>query len=179
MRVSNVMMIGTATLLIVGIGAPATAQPTDPKEKSSTEINDGDRALNTMENIATKPLKDMNIIKKKVAPELEAMMAEPYSMKGLRTCRQIITEVKKIDEMLGPDVDSPEALEAAKKQTPAEFVFGATEAVAGSLIPFTGLIRFVSGAQKRERYAQAAVFAGSVRRAYLKGTARNRGCKGV
>jgi len=181
MRILNRLTIGTTALLMAGAlpMISAQAQTADPKDKQSKKINDGDRALNTMENIATKPLKDMNIVKKKIAPALEAMMAEPYSMKGLRTCRQIITEVRKIDDMIGPDVDSPEAMQAARKQTPAEFAFGATEAIAGSLIPFTGLVRFVSGAQKRERYAQAAVFAGSVRRAYLKGTARNRGCKGV
>jgi hypothetical protein len=175
------VLIGTALMLIAAMTgeAVAVAQPQDPKDKSSDKINDGDRALDTMENIATKPLKDMNIVKKKIPPELEAMMKEPYSMKGLKTCKQIIAEVRKIDAMLGPDVDSAEAKAGAKDQTPSEFVLGTAEAVAGSLIPFTGVIRFVSGAQKREKYAQAAVFAGSVRRAYLKGTARNRGCKGV
>jgi hypothetical protein len=146
-------------------------------EKSDSEKNDGDRALDTMENIATRPLKDLNIVKKKVPPELEAMMDDPYSLAGLRTCRQYAAEVRKITKMVGPDVDSVEARASKKKQTPAEFAFGATEAIAGSLIPFSGVIRFVSGAQKRERYAQAAVYAGTVRRAYIKGMARSKGCK--
>jgi hypothetical protein len=174
MRVSLVVIIS----MLVLAGA-AGAQPANPQDKGSEKKNDGDRALDTMENIATKPLKDMNIVKKKVPPELEAMMAEPYSLKGLKTCRQLQAEVRKIDRMIGPDVDSKEASAEARKQTPAEFVFGATEAIAGSLIPFTGLIRYVSGAQKRERYAAAAVFAGAIRRSYIKGTARNRGCKGI
>ncbi|WP_439534548.1 hypothetical protein [Polymorphobacter sp.] len=181
MRIATLILAGTATLLLAGAGPAVMAQSADQKdqkEKSDDKINDGDRALDTVENIATRPLKDMNIVKKKIPPELEAMMEKPYSLTGLKTCRQLIAEVKKINGLVGPDVDSPEAL-AENKQTPAEFVFGAGEALAGSLIPFSGLVRFVSGAQKRERYAQAAVFAGSVRRAYLKGTARNRGCKGI
>ena len=177
MRVSPLAAI--AVIFLAAAANTVTAQPTDPGDKSSEKINDGDRALDTMENIATKPLKDMNIVKKKIPPELEAMMADPYSLKGLKTCRQLQTEVRKIDEMIGPDVDSQEARAEARKQTPAEFAFGATEAIASSLIPFTGLIRFVSGAQKRERYAAAAVFAGAIRRSYIKGTARNRGCKGI
>lgn len=177
MKTGNFMLAGLAMALTAGLAGPALAQPADPKEKSSEDINDGDRALDTMENIATKPLKDMNIMKKKIPPELEAMMAAPYSLKGIRYCRHYVAEVKKIDEMLGPDVDSPEALAEKKKQTPAEFAFGATEAIAGSLIPFTGVIRFISGAQKRERYAQSAVYAGTVRRSFLKGMGRAKGCK--
>ncbi|GGI80978.1 hypothetical protein GCM10007973_16880 [Polymorphobacter multimanifer] len=165
-----------AMALLLGAAA-ATAQTADPKDKGSDKINDGDRALDTMENIATKPLKDLNLMKKKVPPELEAMMENPYALTGLKTCRQYAAEVTKITEMVGPDVDSAEARADKKKQTPAEFAFGATEAIAGSLIPFAGVIRFVSGAQKRERYAQAAVYAGTVRRSYIKGTARAKGCK--
>lgn len=169
----------------VAFAAPGLAQEADPKdkareqsnEKSKNEINDGDRALDTMENIATRPLKDMNIIQKKVPAELEAMMEAPYSLKGIRYCRHYAAEVKKIDEMIGFDVDSAEAMADKKKQTPAEFAFGATEALVGSLIPFSGVVRFVSGAQKRERFAAAALYAGAVRRSFLKGTARAKGCK--
>jgi hypothetical protein len=177
MKTGNFVLAGLALALTAGLAGPTLAQPVDPKDKGSETINDGDRALDTMENIATKPLKDMNIMKKKIPPELEAMMEEPYSLKGIRYCRHYIAEVRAIDEMLGPDVDSAEALAEKKKQTPAEFAFGATEAIAGSLIPFTGVIRFISGAQKRERYAQAAVYAGTVRRSFLKGMGRAKGCK--
>lgn len=174
-------MMMRPALLLIGMtmlaGAPTLAQTPPPSEKGSDKINDGDRALDTMENIATKPLKDMNIVKKKVPPELEAMMENPYSMTGLKTCRQYAAEVKRIDGFVGPDVDSAAARADKKAQTPAEFAFGATEAVAGSLIPFSGVIRYVSGAQKRERFAQAAVYAGSVRRSFIKGTARAKGCK--
>lgn len=168
--------LALATGVLVG-GAPAIAQTAAEQEKPADKINDGDRALDTVENIATKPLKDMNIIKKKVPAELEAMMEDPYSLRGLRTCKQYAAEVAKISEMVGPDVDSAEARADKKKQTPAEFAFGATEAIAGSLIPFSGVIRFVSGAQKRERFAQSAVYAGTVRRSFIKGTARAKGCK--
>jgi hypothetical protein len=170
------LLFATALLLTLPT-AEASAQTAPPRdEKGSDKINDGDRALDTMENIATKPLKDLNIVKKKIPPELEAMMDEPYSLKGLRTCRQYAAEIDRIDELIGPDVDSEEAL-GEKKQTASEFTFSAVEAVAGSLIPFSGLVRMISGAQKRERYAQAAVFAGAVRRSFLKGTARAKGCR--
>ncbi len=169
------ILIGVAISLL----APAAMaqQPPAAAANGDDKINDGDRALNTMENIATKPLKDLNIVKKEVPPALEAMMEDPYSLKGLKTCRQFSDEVKKITGFVGPDVDSAEARADRKSQTPAEFAFGATEAIAGSLIPFSGVIRLVSGAKKREQFAQAAVYAGAVRRAFIKGTSRSKGCK--
>lgn len=148
--------------------AAQTAQP--PKERSGI-----DKVGDTVENIGAKPLKDMNIIKPKVAPELEAVMAAPYALTGLRTCVQYKAAIGKLTVLLGPDVDSAQA--ARDNKTPAEFALSLGETAAGSLIPGMGIVRMVSGADKRQKYAQAAIYAGSVRRAYLKGTARAKGCK--
>ena len=47
----------------------------------------------------------------------------------------------------------------------------------GSIIPFRGLVREVSGAAGDQRKAEAAVRAGLARRAYLKGLGQGKGCK--
>ncbi len=151
--------------------APAIAQ-TPPAEKPRSDI---DKVGDTMENIGEKPLKDLNIIKPKVAPEIERIMAAPYSLKGISTCAQYKAAVGRLTNVLGPDVDSPQTQKQDK--TPAEVALGLGESAAGSIIPFTGLIRRISGAEARDKYAKAAIYAGSVRRAYLKGTARAKGCR--
>ncbi len=161
--------IGLAACL--AIAAPAMAQ-TPPVEQPRSDI---DKVGDTVENIGTKPLKDLNLIKTKVAPEMERIMAAPYSLKGIKTCTQFRTAVGRLTEVLGPDVDSPQTQRPDK--SPAEVALSLGESAAGSLIPFTGLIRRISGAEARDKYAKAAVYAGSVRRAYLKGTARAKGCK--
>ena len=51
------------------------------------------------------------------------------------------------------------------------------QAAVGAFIPFRGLIREVSGANAQEKKVQAAVYAGSVRRAFLKGVGQQRGCR--
>lgn len=48
--------------------------------------------------------------------------------------------------------------------------------VVGSFIPFSGIVREVSGANAKEREFRTAVSAGMVRRAYLKGLGQARGC---
>ena len=77
--------------------------------------------------------------------------------------------------MLGPDVNDPADKSAAKKRE--ETVGRVAGTVAGSIIPFRSLIGEVTGANaERRRYAEA-VYAGTVRRGFLKGVGLQRGCK--
>jgi hypothetical protein len=173
-------LLALALLSAAGLAAPAMAQPatTPPAEaRNGSQPNDGDKVLNSAEKIAEKPFRDFNIIKDKVPPELELAMEDPYSTAGLRTCRQFTAEIRKMDAVLRPDVDSAEARAERKDRTPGEYALVGVEAVAGSLIPFAGLIRIVTGAEKRQAYVRAAVLAGSLRRAHLKGHAMAKGCR--
>ena len=156
---------------VLALGGAATAQ-TSTTEKPRSGV---DKVGDTMQNIGERPLKDLNIIKPKVAPEIERVMAAPYALTGIKTCAQFKTAVGKLTAVLGPDVDSPQTQNSDK--SPAEVALSLGESAAGGIIPFSGVIRRLSGAEARQKYAQAAIYAGSVRRAYLKGTARAKGCK--
>ena len=125
--------------------------------------------------VGTKPLKDLNLIQPKIDPAIQRIMAAPYSLQGLKTCNQYRTAVAGLTVVLGPDVDAAE--NQHKDKSPAEQALSLGESAAGSLIPFSGVIRRLSGAEAKQNYAKAAIFAGSLRRAYLKGTARAKGCK--
>jgi hypothetical protein len=165
-----ILPVVTAMLLIGPAFAQAT--PTPPPESKS----DLDKVGDTMSGVAEKPLKDLNIIKAEVDPYLEPLMKNPYAMTNLKTCKDYKAAIARLDSILGPDVDSAEA-QAQTKQSPAEFALETGASVAGSLIPLSGLIRKVSGAEARQKYANAAVYAGGLRRAYVKGLAKGRGCK--
>ena len=151
-------------------GAALARTPTSEEPKS-----DGDKIGDTMENIATRPLKDLNIIQPKVDADIERIMAAPYALTGIRTCSQLNNAITKLTAVLGPDVDSPATQNSDK--TPAEVALSLGESAAGGIIPFAGVIRRLSGAESKQNYAKAAIYAGSVRRAYLKGMARGKGCK--
>jgi hypothetical protein len=102
-------------------------------------------------------------------------MANPYDTKGLRKCRQIIAAVAELDAVLGPDLDRTEVDEKGRKRRQA------ASSIAGglvsSLIPFRFLVREISGAGKAERAYREAVYAGVVRRAFLKGIGQQRRCR--
>jgi hypothetical protein len=159
-----------ATAIALFTAAAALAQPASEPQKS-----DLDKVGDTVENIGAKPLKDLNIIQDKVNPDVERIMKEPYSLKGFNSCSQYKTAIGKLTAVLGPDVDSPEFKK--KDKTAAEQALSLSESAAASLVPFSGVIRKLSGAEAKQNYAKAALYAGSVRRAYLKGVAKGKGCK--
>lgn len=163
----------------VVLSLPAHAQTAAPPSASGAEqimAPDKGDADDAIERAATKPLRDLNIVKTKTAPELAAIMANPYTLKGLRTCKQLNDEVNWITALVGPDVDDP-ALATRKGRNPAEQVLDSAEGFTGSLIPGQGIIREVTGANKSARQAAAARLAGQLRRSYVKGVMFSRACK--
>lgn len=112
---------------------------------------------------------------KEVPPKLLAIQGAPYSLAGLGKCAAIIREITELDAVLGPDVNEQVDKDRAKKRE--ETAGRVAGSVAGSIIPFRGLIGEVTGANaERRRYAEA-VYAGTVRRGFLKGVGLERGCK--
>lgn len=144
--------------------AQATAEPQQQRTPGST-------AKNIMES----PLKDLNIIKPKVPEKLKSIEARPYSLAGLKGCASYRAEIADLDQYLGPDVESPQA--QARGNGASEFALGSVQDLAHGLIPGIGIIRRISGAEKEAKRAAAAYYAGALRRAYLKATARAHGCK--
>jgi hypothetical protein len=149
------------------LAAPAAGQ-TPPR--STVE-----QAADSAGRVAAQPLRDLNVTREGIPPEIEAIMEDPYSLKGLKGCADYRAAIDRITKVIGPDVDSKEAREASG--TSAEFMIGAAESAVLGLIPGRGLIRQVSGASAAEKRARAATLAGSLRRAFLKGRMSGLNCK--
>jgi hypothetical protein len=112
---------------------------------------------------------------KEVPQKLQDIQDDPYSLSGLRTCSAIIAEVKQLNDVLGPDVNEQVDKSLAKKrEATAARVAGSA---IGSIIPFGGIIGEVTGANAERRRYNIAVYAGTVRRGFLKGVGLQKGCK--
>lgn len=168
MTTKTLKLMIVAALLPMSVSANAQSAP---KPKS-----DVDKVMETGQSIVEQPLKDFNVKQDKIPPQLQAIMDAPYDIKGITTCAQIADAIAKLDAALGPDVDSKAAV-AAKDQSATEYALAGAKSLAGGLIPGTGMIRKVSGADAAQKKAAAAVLAGSLRRGFLKGTGRAKGCK--
>lgn len=112
---------------------------------------------------------------KEVPQKLKDIQDDPYSLRGLSRCAAIIAEVRELNAVLGPDVNEQVDKSLAKKreQTAARVAGSAI----GSIIPFGGIIGEVTGANAERRRYNEAVYAGTVRRGFLKGVGLQKGCK--
>lgn len=158
-------MISNRLLLAMGIVAmagmtPVMAQQGAPKD--STIKDTGNKVAEPFDG-------------KEIPAKLKSIQDNPYSLRGLRSCSAIIVEVRELNNVLGPDVNERVSKSKAKKrQETAGRVAGSA---VGSIIPFRGLIGEVTGANAERRRYNKAIYAGTVRRGFLKGVGRERGCK--
>ncbi len=151
-----------ATAACALLAAPLAARD-EPKPITDDKV--------TARDVAVTPIEDLNLEKDEIPPLLLAAQADPYATAGLNKCSRIIVAVEELDAILGPDFDVATADE--RKMT----VGSVAKSVVGALIPFRGVIREISGANKHEREFQDAIMAGVMRRAYLKGIGLKQGCR--
>lgn len=128
----------------------------------------------TVEDAVTQPLSDVNLKRRELPPELIAVQDNPYDTRSLPDCAAIGSQLAALNKVLGPDFDEVEIDETARKRR--EGVASAAGGLIGSLIPFRFLIREISGASRAERDYREALYAGIVRRGFLKGLGQARGC---
>jgi hypothetical protein len=149
--------IGAAAMLAT---MPATAQERILEEPVVKDIG----------NTVTEPFDG-----KDIPAKLAAIQAAPYSLAGMGRCAAIAQEIRELDAVLGPDANEiVEKSLAEKREATAGRLIGAA---GKSLIPFSGIVGEVSGANAERRRYALAVQAGTARRGFLKGVGLSRGCK--
>jgi hypothetical protein len=121
--------------------------------------------------VAKTPLRDLNIDARDIPEALQIAARDPYATQGMETCNAIITEIANLDMVLGADYD---IAEADGNDRLSEGRIG--QSIVGSILPFRGVVREVTGAAGNERLLRAAYTAGMARRAFLKGWGLGRGC---
>lgn len=155
------MMHLSGLLLLSGL-VPSAALAQSGAQEDST--------LESAGNKVTEPFDG-----KEVPQKLKDIQDDPYSLRGLGRCAAIIAEVEELNAVLGPDVNERVDKSLAKKreQTAARVAGSAI----GSIIPFGGIIGEVTGANAERRRYNEAVYAGTVRRGFLKGVGLQKNCK--
>ncbi|MEQ8412513.1 MAG: hypothetical protein RIB52_13275 [Erythrobacter sp.] len=156
---SNRALAPAALVLIAAacIASPARAQVAKP---------DAD-----IEDIARTPLEDLNIEGDEIPPVLVEAAEDPYAQDMLADCNAIVAEIARIDRVLGPDYDYLGRPEGGLK--PGKVAKG----LVGSLIPFRGIVREVTGAAGEARELAYLITAAMTRRGFLKGLGKGRGCE--
>ncbi len=164
------------SLLLAG---PALAQADDgpdrAQDRGSTQVRPN------LRDAVTAPLDDLNLKHVDIPGVLQRAVASPYAMDGMTRCEPIAAEVGRLDAALGPDLDEPPAPDTRTRgqklrQTAGDAVVDAVEDETRSVLPFRGWVRKLSGAERRDKRVAAAINAGKLRRAYLKGAGMQKNC---
>ncbi len=130
---------------------------------------------------AVTPLNDLHLVHAPIPPVLSEAQQQPYRLAVDATCVTIGLEVRSLDAALGPDLDAPEtpsnpSLIERGGNAAGDAAVGALRRTAEGVVPFRGWVRKLSGAERYSRKVAAAIAAGTVRRAFLKGVSTARAC---
>jgi hypothetical protein len=146
-------------------------------------------------NALAAPLDDLNLRRAPIPSVLLAAQQAPYGAPSSAlsqdstpspavSCGPLVGEIQALDAALGPDLDAvvavpskPNLLEEGADAV-NDAAVGAVRGAAQGLLPFRIWLRRLSGAHRHESDTNAARMAGGLRRAFLKGIARERGCLG-
>lgn len=126
------------------------------------------------------PLGDLNLVRAKIPQALREAAVAPYGEPAPRDCANLAERIRALDAVLGADLDAPKSTEASLLERGVDQVGKASinmiSDTTTSIVPFRGWVRRLTGAERHSKRVAAAITAGSLRRAYLKGYARAQGC---
>lgn len=126
----------------------------------------------------TAPLIDLNLVKTSIPSALQTAQKNPYTPPLDKSCDALGKEIGALNDALGADLDTPVShtdeglLERNLVSESVSAIRKSTE----SVVPFRNWVRKLSGAERKSNAVTAAITAGSIRRAYLKGIGQASQC---
>jgi hypothetical protein len=150
------LAISLISILVLG-ASPALAHRPDQEELQ-------------WQDAAKTPLRDINVMPDRIPLILRQAEDGAYRWPNPANCQAIAGEVRELDAVLGDDFDVPPdttpLTRDEKRMSAANVVL---KGAAGSVVPFRGWVRQLTGAERHAQVVQTAIAAGRVRRAFLKG----------
>ncbi|WKL58714.1 hypothetical protein Q1W73_06935 [Asticcacaulis sp. ZE23SCel15] len=184
-------LYGIAIILgLMAASSPVWAQTaTETKPAEEAKAQDGTQSSQWMSDVkgdnlqsaVMTPMTDLNLRKLEIPEILLKASVNAYDLTGMDTCQALGVEISQLSDVLGIDFDAPalsdsRSLTDKAKHLAGHATVGAVRDASGSLVPFRGIVRKVSGADKYQNEIDTAIEAGRVRRAYLKGVGINKNC---
>ena len=130
---------------------------------------------------AKTPLYDVNLIRVDIPPILLAAEQAPYAPPSDNACETLNQIIAELDLVLEPDLDvdlgeeEQDLLDKSRDKVESS-ALNALRRSAADIIPYRGWVRKLSGAERHSQTVEAAINAGIVRRAFIKGMRVGQGC---
>lgn len=158
MRSARLMVLG---LCLLAAGGCAT---------TTYHFRPGD---NRVELAIQGPLRDLGMMREEPPEILTRAVDDPYALPSGLDCAANLAEIAELDQILGPDLRLP-GEEADELIDPSGLVSGVISGALG--LPYSSIIRRLTGAAQRDRALRGAIIAGMVRRSFLRGIVYSQGC---
>ena len=126
-----------------------------------------------VEQAATTPLTDLNVVKQQIPAVLLQAQKAPYEVSSEAGCEVLAKQLVELESALPPDVD---AVSEKDKSLAEDAAVAVVQGTVGGIIPFRSWVRKLTGAERRSKAVASAVAAGNARRSFLKGYALSKGC---
>lgn len=131
---------------------------------------------------AATPLGDLNVVHAEIPAALVEAQTKPYSVPSDQGCASLEASIRALDEVLGSDLDAPPSADnpgliERGSSAAGTAAVGALRSTAESVVPFRRWVRKLSGAERYSKQVAAAIAAGTVRRAFLKGLRISKECR--
>lgn len=169
------------SLLSLSLTLAGCATVDKPAASDDATSEKSAQTANRIGEAAVTPLSDLNLVRAKIPPVLQAARGAPYALPADRSCAALQAAVKELDTALGPDLDTPKGDDPGLVERGADAAgdaaVSAVRRTTEDVVPFRGWVRKLTGAERRSREVAAAVAAGGVRRAFLKGLGQAAGCE--
>lgn len=183
----SILVFAPLLLLAACAGTPITPDTShssgstgEATAQAGTAASATDAKSQKIGEAITAPLSDFNLVQTPIPPVLLQAQAGPYAALPDPSCANIAAAVIALDAALGPDVDAP-GQEHSLGEKGASAVenagISALRNTTEGIVPFRGWIRKLTGAERYSEKVTAAIGAGIVRRAYLKGVGQTNHCQ--
>jgi len=129
----------------------------------------------------TSPLTDLNLLQSKIPEALKSAKQAPYAVPVEASCTSLSADIAALDDALGSDLDTPATtsnpgvIERATDLVGDQAVSAIRRTTEG-VVPFRDWVRKLTGAERHSKQLDAAIAAGIVKRAFLKGLRVNQKC---
>jgi len=157
-------------LLVLG-GCMTAPLDGSPRVQTAAQARRAD-----LPNAVAAPLRDLNILQSTIPDTLLAAVHAPYGRPPTLTCEWLVAEILPLNGALGPDLEDARIDDHTLGERASEAMLGAIAGAASDTLPLNSWIREISGSNRHDKLISAAITAGQIRRAYLKGLGESRGC---
>ena len=121
-------------------------------------------------SVVRQPLAYLNVAHTSLPPVLTRAEAAPFALPV--DCEGIAREIAAVTQVLGPELSHAQPGQdgrASVEHEAGSLAWDRARGVTTDLIPFRGVVRWISGADSSDHKVEQAVLAGYIRRAYLEG----------